>query len=387
MNLIFFSAHTFLIKEIINALSRRRDISSTVVELPERLPAEAAADVFERLKPNLPAIILSINNAGYDYEGALSDRIAASGSHAVNWFTDHPFYEEVRWGRRRPNPRNRIDFVTENAFVDPMNAAGINARFLPLATDPAYFSMDGAMEYARDIAFVGNSSLEFMDALFTDDLSHELERFAGLINRCKDRYCADPRFDIAAWLRANPSLWCNQTTVAPELFVFLVEWMAGYLYRREFIVGISRRYGKRFTCFGDIYWTKFITDSHVSTDACYYTNLCAYYRSTRINLNLNRIQVPTSFTQRIFDCKAAGAFVLTEKRALNSRFFVADGPHREFVEFGSMDECARLIDYYLAHDDERERIAGAGSERVLREHTYDCRIDAMLRTCAEAWGI
>jgi spore maturation protein CgeB len=110
------------------------------------------------------------------------------------------------------------------------------------------------------------------------------------------------------------------------------------------------------------------TQSQVSTDACYYTNLCSYYRSTRVNLNINRIQIKTSFTQRIFDCKASGAFVLTEKRPLNSRYFVTEGPEKELVEFSSRPQCMELIDYYCEHDDERQRIALAGREKVLKLH-------------------
>jgi spore maturation protein CgeB len=46
-----------------------------------------------------------------------------------------------------------------------------------------------------------------------------------------------------------------------------------------------------------------------------------------------------------------------------------------------------LIDYYCEHDDERQRIALAGREKVLKLHTYDARIDLMFETCRKEWGI
>lgn len=140
-------------------------------------------------------------------------------------------------------------------------------------------------------------------------------------------------------------------------------------------------------CFGDIYWIKFIDKSQLSTDACYYTNLCSYYRSTKINLNINRIQIATSFTQRIFDCKASGAFILTEKRLLNNRFFVTEGSKKEIVEFSSWPECMQCIDYYCEHDEQRQQIALAGREKVLVHHTYDRRIEQMFEIGKKEWGI
>jgi spore maturation protein CgeB len=48
-----------------------------------------------------------------------------------------------------------------------------------------------------------------------------------------------------------------------------------------------------------------------------------------------------------------------------------------------------LIEYYLAHGEERERIAEAGRQEVLAHHTWDHRIAEMLQylaQCREANG-
>jgi spore maturation protein CgeB len=284
--------------------------------------------------------------------------------------------------------KNRLDFVSEESFVPKLIEKGYKAFFLPLAVDPLYFNLEGAVDLARDVAFVGNSSLEWLDTLITEEVQKELEKFAPLITTLKTMYCKNPsQADLKAYLIDNQEQWGNKTGLAREKFLFLMEWLVGYFYRRDFIIEISKHFKDRFTCFGDIYWSRFIDASQVSTDACYYTNLCSYYRSTRVNLNINRIQIKTSFTQRIFDCKASGAFVLTEKRPLNGRYFVTEGPEKELVEFSSRRKCMELIDYYCEHDDERQRIALAGREKVLKLHTYDARIDLMFETCRKEWGI
>jgi spore maturation protein CgeB len=388
MNVVFLKSKTFLALEVENALKNRTGIQLVSTAIPEHIPPEGVGLVFEQIKPFLPALVISINNAGTDFQGALGGLIESSGSYQCNWFLDDPFYEDIFYNRRTTALKNRLDFVSEESFVPKLIEKGYKAFFLPLAVDPLYFNLEGTINLKRDVAFVGNSSLEWLDTLITEDVQKELEKFALLINTLKIMYYESPcAADLKAYLLDNPAQWENKTGLDREKFLFMMEWLVGYFYRRDFIIDIAKRFKDRFTCFGDIYWSRFIDASRVSTDACYYTNLCSYYRSTRVNININRIQIKTSFTQRIFDCKASGAFVLAEKRPLNNRYFITEGPRRELVEFSSKQQCMDLIDFYCEHDDERQRIALAGREKVLKFHTYDARIDLMFATCRKEWGI
>jgi spore maturation protein CgeB len=288
-----------------------------------------------------------------------------------------------------PSLKNRLDFVSEESFVPMMKEKGMNAHFLPLATDPLYFNTDAdSGGYERDCAFVGNSSMGLLDSIITKDVGSRFEKFARLLADLKKWYYANPsEADVKERLLKKADQWQSSAAMDPRQFIFRMEWLVGYFYRRDFIAEMAQKLKNRFLCFGDIYWSKFIEPSQVSTDACYYTNLCRYYRTTKVNLNINRIQIRTAFTQRIFDCKASGAFLLTEKRKLNSSFFVTEGAHRELVEFTSWQNCLDLIDYYCGHDEERERIAVAGRDKVLSEHTYDKRIEQMFEVCRKEWGI
>ena len=51
---------------------------------------------------------------------------------------------------------------------------------------------------------------------------------------------------------------------------------------------------------------------------------------------------------------------------------------KEVVAYRSVDECAEMINYFLAHEAERQAIASAGQERTLREHTYFHRMQELL---------
>jgi spore maturation protein CgeB len=386
LKILFLDSTTFLKREMLNALRRRADVHLLTAAIPARPPAAGAAAVFEQLRPLLPAVVVSLNESGFDYEGVLFDLIASTGSYFVNWYYDDPRYDYFFFNRRVCRSDRRLDFVTEHSHLPHLLGLGYAAHFLPLGTDPAYFSAAGEAPYERDIAFVGNSTLGLLDSIVSPALHAELERRSGLIAECKELYYGNPRASVWDYLVNNQERWADGMTVDRNQFMFAVEWMVGYLYRRDFVVGLDKAFGDRFTCFGDAGWEQFIEPRHVSPNACYYDNLCRYYRTTRVNININRIQTRTSFTQRVFDAKASGAFLLTDHRQMNEQFFAVGGPDRELVEYGSLEECVELIRYFLSHDEERRQIAGSGVGRVAAEHTYANRLQAILDICAAAWG-
>jgi spore maturation protein CgeB len=388
LNVVFFNSKTFLTKEVLAALRRRQDIHTLCVDIPVLPPPGAAQQVFEQLRPHLPGIVISLNDAGFDQAGELGSLITGTGSYVLNWYYDDPLYEHIFYKRVISDLKRRIDFVSEDSFVPLLRAKGHDAHFLALATDTEYFNTDAPKRDREfDISFVGNSSFEFMDSIITEPVQKELEKFKSLLAQTKKTYFDNPRENIREYVLSRAPEWERSITIDRDVFVFALVWMTGYLYRRDFVTDLAHTYGKKFMCFGDLYWTKFMDKSQVSTDAMYYKNLCSYYRSTRINININRIQVHTSFTQRVFDCKASGAFLLTDRRLLNKRYFVTDGPDRELVEYDSLTHCKELIDYFLVHDDERQRITIAGRDKVLANHTYDNRIEEMIATARRIWGI
>lgn len=387
LKIVFLDSHTFGKRELLSVFKKRDDIKLITLAIPSDPSAELVQRFYGQLKPYLPAIVFSINDAGYDVTGELHRLIVQSGSYQINWYHDFPFFDTLFKGRPYPLSNQRIDFASEESFVPLLHQKGFHAYFLPLATDLSYFNTDHPRIFERDISFVGNSSLELMDFLITEKTEKELQRFPELILQLKNLYYNNPTINLQHYLLQHNTIWANRTTIPPEQFVFTLEWLIGYFYRRDFIVQIARRFQKQFTLFGDAYWQRFIDPSLVSTDACYYDNLCRYYRTTKININVNRIQIQTSFTQRPFDCKASGAFFLTDKRKNNSHFFITDGPNKEIVEFDSLSHCIDLIRYYLLHEEEREKIAEAGKEKVLHNHTYDQRVEEILCICKKQWGI
>ena len=110
------------------------------------------------------------------------------------------------------------------------------------------------------------------------------------------------------------------------------------------------------------------------------------FNATTINLNLHSsVQAKELVTggdfinPRTFELAACGAFQLVDRRTLMTDAFADD----ELATFGSMDELKEKITYFLEHPEQRESFIRKGRERVLREHTYQARMQTLLEFTAE----
>ncbi|MDX1915693.1 MAG: glycosyltransferase [Methylophilus sp.] len=77
---------------------------------------------------------------------------------------------------------------------------------------------------------------------------------------------------------------------------------------------------------------------------------------------------------RDFDAPMSGSFYLTHN---NSDLYQLFDVGKEIVTYESIDECVKLVKYYLDHEEEREEIAQAGRKRALNEHTWKLRFSQL----------
>ena len=116
-----------------------------------------------------------------------------------------------------------------------------------------------------------------------------------------------------------------------------------------------------------------ITDIPMWGDA-----LHALLARSKIVLNITRTDfygAETGVNLRIFECVAAGCFLLTDYcEELEELFDIG----QEIETFRSSRELAEKVRYYLAHDDERRAIARRGHERFKSSHTWRSRIEQLV---------
>lgn len=96
------------------------------------------------------------------------------------------------------------------------------------------------------------------------------------------------------------------------------------------------------------------------------------YAESKVVFN---IAMKEDVNMRCFEVLASGSFLLTDWVPSIDELF-EDGKH--LVLYRSLDEAVDKAKYYLAHDSEREAIAQAGYEHVIKNHTIQHRVSRIL---------
>jgi spore maturation protein CgeB len=359
-------------RELISALKRVPGVRVIVIEAVNFLDAAQAECACNVLAEHNVNVLFTINDWGMDIAGVTADFMVAKGLVHLNWYVDDPFFYEI-FGLARFSPKpNRIDFVSDRGYVERLNAHGFNARFLPLGCDPSIFAPDPSLQPVRNICFVGNSYREEMDA-YLQGIDKFVEAQVPFMTKVLHRYQQDMRVDVERDIDKHLATQKLPDGLTFQKAAFVIKHFVGYLFRKRVVVGLARRHPD-FMVFGDDLWVQDLPAERVSMAVGYYINLSKTYQETRVNIDINRMVIRDGFTQRVFDCLSAGAFVITSPKRVVGEYFEISGPNQELVVFQNEDHLRDLVKYYLGHEDQRRAIAQRGREKVLAGHTYDCRV-------------
>lgn len=84
---------------------------------------------------------------------------------------------------------------------------------------------------------------------------------------------------------------------------------------------------------------------------------------------------PYANNLRLYEATGVGSLLLTDYKANLSSYFVVG---EEVIAYQDVADCVSQIRALLGDEDRRRRIAAAGQQRVLRDHTYDHRAGRLL---------
>lgn len=102
--------------------------------------------------------------------------------------------------------------------------------------------------------------------------------------------------------------------------------------------------------------------------ADYYKQMPYIFHNAKINLNIALRAIQTGIPLRVLDIMGCGGFVLTSYREEIAEHFVNG---EECVIYENLEDMYAKAKFYLEHEEERQRIAISGFEKVRRDFTFD----------------
>jgi spore maturation protein CgeB len=265
-----------------------------------------------------------------------------------------------------------VALTWERAYVPFLEAQGFGfVHSLPLATDPTVFS--GAPNEAPSLApaFVGNS--------MTDFARREWRRFEQYPEQARALASAFDENRITRDAFAQGLHACLPEAVLRSL-TFEERQHAERLCfieatRRLRVEGALRLLSEGLHVYGDDAWREYLPPERCRPYLNYTDNMPTFYNQCEVNLNITSVQMRHAVNQRVFDCPAAGGFLLSDAQPDLAALFE---PGKEAVVYQTWDECRALLRYYRRNPAARATIIGNAQRRIRAEHTYAHRLRAIV---------
>lgn len=123
------------------------------------------------------------------------------------------------------------------------------------------------------------------------------------------------------------------------------------------------------------HWERFVDEKYIKGQFIPNNELNKYYSSCKILLNdhweiMKELDFPSN---RLFDALACGTFIISDKIPSADTLFEGS-----VLTYENVQDLNNKIEYYLSHDVERKKMAEKGKELVLKNHTFDNRVDEII---------
>ena len=369
----------------IDVIETFKRLGHTVEELAYHLDNYDEDEVFfELLRKRLCA-------GGYDfvftmnYFGVVSDACESCGVRYVSWTCDNPLismYHESIY-----NSCNYIFCFDRTNYLEFRGMGCAHIRHLPLAVDTGRIGhvLEQAADlnaYENEIAFVGSlyernsydrmkdRMPDFLQGYFEAVIRAQMEISGG--NIIEDLLQPDILAELEEYYRLDKS----ERSFSNLGLIFsttVLGFQVAKRQRRQALLELGKRHQVTIYTNSD---TSDLLNVTYRGGVDYCSEMPKVFRMSKINLNFTIPNIVTGIPLRVWDVLGAGGFLLTNYQAELPNYL----EHRkDFVCFEDTRELSELAAYYLSHETERAAIAAHGFETVRREHSYERRIEEMLR--------
>ncbi len=304
----------------------------------------------------------------------------------VSWVYDSPFIQ--LYSETIKYDTNRV-FVFDSYEYLRLKEADIDTvHYLPMAAPASYYtdlisrSKENLSKYSCDIAFVGSTYTEMSHFKFhhLDKLDEYTKGYLdGVMNAQKKVYGYNfIEKMLTPKILENMRKVCPLTnsgdgfeTVEWVFATYFIDQKITAMERFEILSMLSENHNV------DLY-TPEVTPNLPKVknkgEVNPYTEAPLVFNSAKINLNISLKSIVNGIPLRAMDIMGSKGFLLSDYQPDFLEHFV---PDEDFVYYDSYEDLMAKVDYYLSHEKERLEIAENGYQKVLKEHSYENRIDEM----------
>ena len=289
--------------------------------------------------------------------------------------------------------RDRFDehdflFTWDMAYESSLRSKGARqVDFFPHAADLDEREGVNKEPFRSPVSFIGAVKVLVPQELRLSPREEEFVRFIGLLKSAR----RDVSYQSLVFQHQEDfglSILTSETDDLPRFLRYGIYTVANAFWRIAVLEKVMH-FGLKI--YGNKDWLVWLRDHPLRE--CYagpadpHTEAPDIYASSTINLNIHSLQNQGGMNQRDFNCPLAGGFLLNDAISGADQFFI---PNEEMVFYTDLEDVTGKVEYYLHHDDARREVIRKGRERVLREHTYPCRvphiIDQLKKRIQERYG-
>lgn len=300
----------------------------------------------------------------------------------VSWCCDCPLgtmYHETIY-----NPVNTI-FSFDMLNVIEFKAMGANVHYLPLCAevdrvDRLLDSSSDLEQYDGDISFVGSMyNKNSYDEVY-EHLPEYLQGYFDAVMKMQmniyGEYLLDDMLDSKTVNELNRHFILAKSDKSfSDLALIFSTTVLGFkiaqMERKTLLAELSKQ--SEINLYTD--------DDNINMPGINLKGIADYwnvapkvFNRSRINLNFTIRNIRSGLPLRIWDIMGAGGFLITNYQPELDMYFING---EDLVYFTDRDDLADKVKYYLAHEDERIRIAQNGRKKVAQLHNYQKRFDEM----------
>ncbi len=386
MNILFYRYGSICEPDIINAFTKLGlNVLEEISEVSQKdiSASERVSIVNNILLQNHILFVFSIN-----FFPAIAEICHIHKVLYVCWTVDSPIIELCSDSITRDTNRIFLFDKAQYRTFAPYNSKCI--FHLPLASSTDRFNQVTSsitpadrMKYSCDISFVGSLYIEKNPMNRIHGLPEYIRGYIDSLIDSSLKLIGNSIIpdalstELIASIKDNdPNFYSISNTVFdPDQYIVAHSYLGMLLAEKERILTLNSlaRY--------------FNVDLFTRSDTSSLVNVCVHdgvqtltempkiFNLSKINLNMTIRPIQTGLPLRIFDILGCGGFLITNyQEELSEHFRLGT----DLETYSSIDELLEKCNYYLTHNDVREKIASNGLCRVREHHTYYHRIKNML---------